>query len=356
MMRYLGWIIASFLVLATAYLLTWPVPFDPVEWTPAPNPGMEGPFSPNETLAPVEHLIPGVGEGPEDVTRDNDGFFYTGLEDGRIVRFRADGDAGAQTFASTGGRPVGMQFDTRGNLIVADAFKGLLSVSPSGRVSVLTDSVDGERMLFVDDLDIAADGTIWFSDASQRFDLHDYILDSFEGRATGRLLSFDPEDGETQVHLDGLRFANGVALGPDEAYVLVNETFGTRIVRLWLKGPEAGTHEVFLELPALADNISFNGQGTFWVALPAPRIPQFDGLARRPFLRKVLFRVLNVAPSLLAPQPYGWIIGLDTDGRVLHNLQDPSGSYGSITSVNEFDGKLYLGSVTMNSVGRIAAP
>jgi hypothetical protein len=55
---------------------------------------------------------------------------------------------GVETFVQTGGRPLGIKFDAGGNLIVADAFRGLLSVSPEGKVTVLADTVNGERMLF----------------------------------------------------------------------------------------------------------------------------------------------------------------------------------------------------------------
>ena len=36
--------------------------------------------------------------------------------------------------------------------------------------------------------------------------------------------------------MSGLFFANGVTLGPNEDYVLVNETGMGRVHRLWLKG------------------------------------------------------------------------------------------------------------------------
>jgi hypothetical protein len=50
------------------------------------------------------------------------------------------------------------------------------------------------------------------------------------------------------------------------------------------------------------------------------------------------------------------VIGVHSDGRVLQNLQDSSGGCGSVTSANEFDGKLYLGSFTTSFVSRYAIP
>lgn len=349
-------IVLILLGVIVAYLLLWPVPIKPVRYIPSRNPGMTGPFTQNEALVGVQHLIKGVGQGPEDVTSGSDGWFYTGLQDGRIVRFQPDRND-VETFVSTGGRPLGMQFDAEGNLIVADAFKGLLSISPTGVIQVLTDSVNGKQLLFPDDLDIASDGTIWFSDASQRFNQHNWILDFLETRPTGRLLSFDPKTGETKVRLDSLMFANGVAVGPDDTYVLVNETIRARIKRLWLKGPKAGQTDIFLdELPAYPDNISFNKDGIFWVALPSPRSKDLERLWPSPFLRKVLMRLPQSIRGAKPAPLYGWVIGVDTNGEVVHNLQDPKGNYGSITSVNEFDGLLYLGSVAMTSVGRFAVP
>jgi sugar lactone lactonase YvrE len=346
----------ALIVIVLGYFLFWPVPIEPVVHVASFNPGMTGPYAPNDKLSGTEHMVPGIGNGPEDVTLGPDGYFYAGLQDGRIIRFRPDG-SGEETFVNTGGRPLGMQFDADGNLIVADAFRGLLYISPRGAISVLTDSVNGEKMLFPDDLDIAADGTIWFSDASRRFDQHNWILDFMELQPTGRLLSYDPQTRETVIHLDQLYFANGVALGPDDAYVLVNETIDARITRLWLKGDKAGQSDSFLDrLPAYPDNLSYNGKGVFWVALPSPRNSQVEKLWPHPFQRKVAMRLPASFRAGLIEKSYGWVIGVDTEGNIIHNLHDPSGGYGTITSVNEYDGHLYFGSIAMSSVGRSPAP
>ena len=347
-------LIGGLVLLAVLYLLAWPTPVTPVVWQPSPDPGLSEDFSPNTDLTGVEHLVSGIGEGPEDITLGKDGYFYTGLQDGRIMRFRDGGQP--EEFVNTGGRPLGMQFDADGNLIVADAFRGLLLVTADGGINVLTDSVNGQKMLFPDDLDIAADGTIWFSDASTRFDQHHFVYDMIEASATGRLLSYSPLTAETRVEMDGLFFANGVALGPDDEYVLINETGNGRIHRLWLKGNRKGQRDLFFDgLPAFPDNLSFNGTDTFWVALPKLRMALIDGLADSPFLRKVLSRL----PDSLLTGPessYGFLIGLDLDGNVRYNIQDPAGGYGTITSVNQFGDSLYLGSIAMWSVGRLPVP
>lgn len=349
-------IAAIVLVGLASYLLYWPVPIAPVAWRPSPNPGLTGPFARSAGFTALRQVTPDIGEGPEEVTRGPDGFFYTGLQDGRIMRFRPDGEAEATPVVQTGGRPLGLQFDAQGHLIVADAFRGLLAMAPDRTIVALVETVDGQRLRFPNALDIAGDGAVWFSDASQRFNQHQWRYDFWEGRATGRLLRYDPHTHRTAVRLADLRFANGVALGPDDAFVLVNETLATRIHRLWLKGPKAGTRDIFVDgLPAYPDNLSYNGRGLFWVALAAPRVEALDQLASYPWLRKVLFRLPDVITDV-KPWPVTWVIGVDVEGRVRHHLREVSGGYGNVTSVREFDGDLWLGSLFGRSVARAQAP
>jgi sugar lactone lactonase YvrE len=335
----------ALLSLALVYLLFWPVPIDPVAWQPATNPRM----APNDRLSGIRNL-PDVGPGPESVAIGPDGRLYTGLQDGRVVRMLDDG-SGVETFVQTGGRPLGMKFDARGNLIVADAFRGLLSVSPERKVTVLAETVNGERMLFPNDVAIAADGTVWFSDASRRFDQHHWMLDFLEGRATGRLLRYDPATRRVAVVLDHLMFANGVALGPGDEYVLVNETLAARITRYWLRGPKAGRSDIFAyALPGYPDNLTYNSRGMFWVALPSSRNSALEALAGWPWLRKVVQRL----PAQLREQKLGrtaWVLGINADGQVAHNLQDPAGRYGPVTSVIEVNGRLYFGSIGTAAIG-----
>jgi sugar lactone lactonase YvrE len=356
-MRYVVIGLVAFVIAAIAFLLLWPVRIEAVAWEPGPNRGLTGVLASEETLKVTP--LPVGTVGPEDVTLGPDGMLYTGLSDGRIVKLPANSGAGAmEEVVNTGGRPLGLQFDMGGNLIVADAFKGLISIAPDKSIRVLTDSVAGQKMIFVDDLDIAADGTIWFSDASRRFDYHDNILDFYEGQATGRLLSFNPATGETRVHIDNLAFANGVALGPDDAYVLINETMRYRTKRLWLKGAKAGQVDTFIEhLPAFVDNVSFDEGGIFWIAMVLPRSDDLDALAGQPLLRTMLVRIGDAfAMPLPSPEPVGWVIGVNEAGEIVHSLRTTSGSYATVTSANRFAGKLYLGSIAMTSIGIVDAP
>jgi hypothetical protein len=206
--RYLGVLI----VLLLLYLLLWPVPISPVAWTPPTAPSLTGQYQQNSRLAGVERLslgtgspLPGHGFAPEDVALDAQSRIYTGLDDGRIMRLQADGSR-PEVFANTQGRPLGLAFDPNGNLIVADAIKGLLSVAPNGSLTVLTTTADGVAFGCTNDLDVAADGTIYFTDATSKFPLSNFTADLLEHRGNGRFFAYDPKTKTTRTLLHDLSF------------------------------------------------------------------------------------------------------------------------------------------------------
>jgi len=345
---------AALVLLVFAYFAAWPVPVQPVAWRPPSSPGFSGPYAANRELAAAELLDVG-GEGPEDAAVGLGGAIFTGLRDGRIVRLGPDG-RGAAVFAHTGGRPLGLRFDAQGRLLVADAQRGLLAVGPEGSVTVLAAGHAGQPFRLADDLDVGGDGTVYFSDASERFAVDDSVADVLEHRASGRLLAYDPRARSTRVLLDGLCFANGVALAPDESYVLVVETACYRVRRLWLRGERQGSSEVVLDgLPGFPDGILGDGEGTFWLTLVSPRSALLDALHPHPALKKALLRL----PAAVRPGPkaYGAVVALDGEGRVLRTLQDPDGTKVAFATNAVPDGAwLYLGMLRGHALARLPRP
>jgi sugar lactone lactonase YvrE len=336
---------------SVAYLLFWPVPIDPVAWNPPPAPELSGIYAQNNELAKIQRL-PVDGFAPEDVAIDSQGRIYCGSDDGHIFRLQPDGTH-SEVFSHTYGRPLGLAFDRSGNLIVADAIKGLLSIATDGSITVLSTQADGVPLHCTNDLDIAADGTIYFTDASYKFPLTQLKADLLEHRPNGRFLAYDPKTRLTRAVVRDLYFANGVAVSPDQSFVLVNETGRYSIRRVWLKGEKQGQSETFIEnLPGFPDGISSNGRDTFWLAIVNRRDSTLDTLLRRPFLRKVVMRL----PNFLQPniKRYAFVLALDANGKVVRNLQDPSPQcFAQIANVVEHKDNLYFGSIGESAIGRM---
>lgn len=349
--KWAGWLGGALLVLLL-YLFVWPVPIDPISWEPQPVPALEGDFAENRVLQGMELFATPNGHGPEDVAIDSEGRIYVGVEEGQILRYAADG-SDPRVFADTGGRPLGLDFDGDENLIVADAAKGLLSVDPNGAITVLCTEADSEPFGFTDDVDVDSQNVAWFSDASIRWDHHQVMNDVLESRPTGRLLKYDSSTSECSVVLDGLVFANGIAVSPDDTYVLVNETMRYRTQRVFVRGPRAGEVEVFIDnLPGFPDGISTGPDGTFWMALYAPRNALLDFAGPKPWLRKLIYRI----PEALQPKPrrHPFVLGLDAMGTVVHNFQDSEGAdFSKSTSAEQVGDWLYVGSLTEPKWGRI---
>jgi sugar lactone lactonase YvrE len=328
-------------------------PIEPVVWQPPSAPGMSGPYSRNAVLAGADLLrVPGTG--PEDIALDHDGRIVTGLDDGRICRLTPDGRT-IEIVADTGGRPLGIEHRDDGKLVVCDAHRGLLLVDPAtGDIEELVTSVDGAPIGLANNAAIHPDGSVLFSDSSRRFGLDHFKGDLIEHSTTGRLLRW--RDGHVEVLLDGLAFANGVAITHDGDAVLVAETGAYRIVRLWLGGERAGQREVLVDnLPGFPDNLSTGPTGTVWVAMPSTRDATLDWLLpRAPALRKAVWAL----PEVLQPdgEKLAFVLGIDADGKVTHNLQGPGDHFRRVTGVRQYEGTLVMGSLLEGAVASISLP
>ncbi|UVW34679.1 SMP-30/gluconolactonase/LRE family protein [SAR92 clade bacterium H455] len=351
---------ASLLIITAlfAYLLLWPVPIDPVSWNAPVNQYYVGDFEHNTRLDKIEILELEDTHGPEGLALLN-GEIYAATREGWIVRYNEATDSMAK-WVNTEGSPLGLAFDAEDNLLIADAYKGLLSVSPAGEISVLTDSYNGVAMEYVDDVDVDAEGKIYFSDASTKFGAQSNggtyaasLLDTMEHGGHGRLMVYDPADQSTKMLMDGLNFANGVAVAEDSSFVLVTETGSYRLHKYWLKGDRAGTSEVLIDnLPGFPDNIVRGRDGRFWVGLVSPRSQQLDDISASPFLRKIVQRL----PASVRPQavPYSHVFAMDKDGLVITSLQDPNGEHHTNTGAMETDNWLYISSLHSDNLARIS--
>ncbi|MEV2189557.1 SMP-30/gluconolactonase/LRE family protein [Streptomyces phaeochromogenes] len=306
-------------------------------------------------VLPPLRPIPLGGTGPENVVVDREGRVITGVADGRILRVPPRGPVRVEEIARTGGRPLGLEVLPDGRVLVCDAERGLLRVTPEAdsgsragsarSVEVLVDRVAGEPLRFCSSVAAGADGTVYFTASSRRFGLQEWLGELMERTATGRLLRLPPGGGEPEVLLDGLDFANGAVLAEDESWVAVAETGAYRLTRLWLSGPRTGQRDTLVEnLPGLPGSLSRGMDGTVWVALAGPRPRPLGWLRRAPAgARRAAWRAVRPLP--IRPRPATRVLGIGPGGRVRHDLGRRRAGYRMVTSVYEHDGMLILGSL-----------
>jgi sugar lactone lactonase YvrE len=292
--------------------------------------------------------VPVPGPGAEDVVvathGPDEGAVFTGTEDGNIFRVSHDGRR-IDRVAHTGGRPLGLEIDPDGRLLVCDAHRGVLRIdTATGAIEPVTDVVGGRKMLFCNNAAIASDGTVWFSDSSTRFGIEKWKDDFVQDTRTGRLLRLTT-DGRIDVVEEGLAFANGVALSAAEDYVAVAETAARTVVRRWLTGDRRGERDLLVgDLPGYPDNIARGSDGLIWVTIASPTDPVVERLHQAPqWLRRQVTRI----PERLQPKPKRTVRvqAYADDGTLVHDCDVDTPDYHMVTGVREHEGRVWMGSL-----------
>jgi SMP-30/Gluconolactonase/LRE-like region len=276
-------------------------------------------------------LIPLPGEGPEDVVVGSDGSIYTGLLDGRILGV-APTDGTVREVAKTGGRPLGLEATTNGRLLICDSPKGLLELDLKTCVLKTLVTHDGvEPLIFCSNVVAAPNGDLFFTISSMRYTVHEWRQDIVENVPTGRVYR-RAADGTLTRLMDGLRFANGLVRTRDGQSLVVAETAGRRLLRLWLAGPRAGASEVLAELPGFPDNLAADDDGIVWVALASEPNPALESLHKLPlFLRRLAARL----PESMQPKPsrVAWVAAYHENGACAHDFKWTDGGFAMVTGV-----------------------
>ena len=352
-------------VLARAYVSPTYFKLPPL---PETAEGSSSVYALNDKLRGVEAIGLGELDGPEDVIFDKDENLYCGSRHGDVIRFFAPDYTRWEVFAHIGGHPLGLAFDAQGNLHTCVGGMGLYRITPDPERQVIKLSdetnrtwfsiVDDSRLRLADDLDIAPDGRVFFSEATIRYEMYDWMVDALEARGNGRIICYDPKDGSSRTVLPNLQLPNGICVEPGGQSLLYAETWGCRITRWWFDGPKKGQSEVVIEnLPGYPDNINRASDGTFWCALCGMRSPVFDLALRMPqFRRRMVYKVAR-DDWLYPNMNTGCVIKFDAKGNILDVLWDLGGeAHPMITSIREHKGYLYLGGIYNNRVGRYRIP
>jgi ribose transport system permease protein len=333
---------------------------------PGTERGSSSPYALNDRLHNVSLIGLNQVDGPEDVILDENDHIYAGTRTGDIVRFFAPDYSRQEIYAHVGGRPLGMAFARDGALICCIGGMGLYRIDVDRQITKLTDEtnrtpfsiIDDARLRLADDLDIAPDDRIFFSEATIRYEMHEWPVDGLESRGNGRIICYDPAAGTTRTILRNLNFPNGICMMHDGESFLFAETWSCSVSRYYFGGAKAGTVEkVIPDLPGYPDNINRASDGTYWLALVGIRTPSLDLALRMPGFRRRMAR--RVAPDewLFPNINTGCVVRFDETGRILDVLWDFGGSnHPMITSMREHRGHLYIGGILNNRIGRLPLP
>jgi sugar lactone lactonase YvrE len=352
-------LVISICILVTSVLIQ-SCALQPLAWTPPIKPELKGPIAANELLSTTEWIDLNGWYGPEDIAVDEHGNLYCGahisktdFSDGRVLKIDSSGTV--SVFCNTGDWVTGLHFDTNQNLIACVPNKGLVSINKKGEMTILADEDEnGNEFLIPNDVDIASDGMIYFSNTSSKYQFSRKnarrIL--LEVKPDGGLYSYNPKTKQVKTLIDSSFFGNGVAVSQNDDFVLMVDLTKYRILRYWLKGEKQGQTDIFIDnLPGLPNGIARRKDGSFWLGHTTRRDDLLDKMQPKPAMKKVVFSI----PLWMQPkqEPFGMIMHISNDGEILKTYYDTSGKIVSeASSVEEHCGYLYFGGDLTDHIGK----
>ena len=171
--------------------------------------------------APVKRIASGFDwvEGPV-WFGDQGCLLFSDIPNNRILRWTEDG---VTTFRAPSNYANGHTRDRQGRLISCEhGTRRVTRTEWDGRVTVLADGYQGKRLNSPNDVIVARDGAIWFSDPNYG------IMTDYEGFKSAQELPcavyrIDP-DGSIAAMITDMACPNGLAFSPDESRLYVADT------------------------------------------------------------------------------------------------------------------------------------
>jgi gluconolactonase len=170
-----------------------------------------------------------------------------GADRGCVTHISADGTL-KRALARTG-RPNGLAVDRKGTIWVAESINPtLLRMQMDGSHEVFLDGCDGVPFIFPNDLAFGPDGTLYMTDSGisiAEFAPGEVIRADYDSlMPDGRVYQIDPVTRRIVQFDGGIRFTNGIAVGPD-GNLYVNETLTGNVYRYRLECGRIGRRELF---------------------------------------------------------------------------------------------------------------
>ncbi|KAG7297906.1 hypothetical protein JYU34_018661 [Plutella xylostella] len=402
--RIIRWSLYLALVAAAIVLIPNLPPYTDFSVIPLePTQPREGPLAPNEALNNAQKLYNGKLLGPE-AFQLYDGEVYTSLATGEIVKLSPGGHVTFVTKVGqpcTGlldeekcGRPLDFEIDEKQKkLIIADAYHGIWRVDLKTDKKELLVSprveIEGRVPRLFNGIALDRDGDFFWTDSSSDFTLKDGAI-SLLTDPSGRLFHYSAAKNSSRVLVQNLWCANGLAVSPDRQFVVVAETFASRIVKHYIDGPNKGKTEEFVAgLPGTPDNVRSlpDGSGILvgLYTVPDAAHPLLTRtLAATPAARKLLARVQRLAelpfeflnqhfPNVVFQEivhnighfktvggllpPTSGLIQIDWNGKIVASYYNTDKSVVSISDAIVVGDQLYLGCPYVQQyIGAVPAP
>ncbi|MFC7548756.1 SMP-30/gluconolactonase/LRE family protein [Plantactinospora sp. GCM10030261] len=192
---------------------------------------------------------------------------WSDIPNDRILRWdETTGEVGV--FRGPAGYTNGHTIDAHGRLISCEqGGRRVTRTEHDGSITVIADNIDGRRFNSPNDVVVAADGAVWFTDPPYG------IASDYEGvRADSEIgachvYRADPATGEVRIVADDFDRPNGLAFSPDQSVLYIVDTRRGHIRGFEVVGSRLRGGEVVAECTVgQFDGIRLDEEGRIWAA------------------------------------------------------------------------------------------
>ncbi len=231
-------------------------------------------FRARQGNAAIERIAGGCrwSEGPVYVPAGGY-FLWSDIPNNRIMRWLED-DGRISVFRAPSNNSNGNTLDRQGRLLSCEhGARRVTRTEFDGSITVLMDNFDGKRLNAPNDIVVASDGGIWFTDPG-------YGIDGFyEGNKAPAELPcnvyrIDPHSGAARVVADDFVRPNGIAFSPDERRLYIVDSGithgGPAHIRVFdVDGGSLRNGRIFAEnfAPGFTDGLRCDIEGNVWCSM-----------------------------------------------------------------------------------------
>ena len=254
-----------------------PLPIGHLEGTRYPDSRVEAldrRFTARQGNAAIERIATGFrwAEGP--VYFPAGGYLlWSDIPNNRMLRWLED-DGHVSVFRAPSHYANGNTRDREGRLITCEHdTRRVTRTEADGGVTVLMDAYDGKRLNAPNDVVVASDGAVWFTDPGYGID-GPYEGHVAEAELPRHVYRLDPLSGQAAVVADDFARPNGLAFSPDEQRLYVVDSGithgGPAHIRVFdVGGGRLSNGRVFAEdfAPGFTDGLRVDAKGNVWCSM-----------------------------------------------------------------------------------------
>jgi gluconolactonase len=252
------------------------LPLGPLTGTRYPDPRVEklDKRFPKQGNAGIERIATGFrwAEGPV-YFRDGGYLLWSDIPNNRMMRWLEE-DGHVSVFRAPSNYSNGNTRDREGRLVTCEHdSRRVTRTEPDGRITVLMDGYQGKKLNAPNDVVVASDGAVWFTDPGYGID------GEYEGHAdtaelTANVYRFDPRTGRASIVADDFVRPNGLAFSPDEALLYIVDSGlthgGPAHIRVFeVANGKLRKGRVFAEdfAPGFTDGMRVDMKGNIWCSM-----------------------------------------------------------------------------------------